>query len=417
MANTKAIIITIGDELLIGQTIDTNSAWIAQQLNKQGIDVVKRVAVGDNKPDIIKALDEEISQADIILLTGGLGPTSDDITKPLLCEYFGGRLVVNERVLEHVKDIFAKRNRPFIDRNMKQAEVPDVCTVLFNRKGTAPGMLFNKEGKLIISMPGVPFEMMAIMEDEVLPLLARTYSSDALIHKTLITVGEGESFIAEKIEHIENELPPHIKLAYLPSPGMVKLRLTGRGTNTEELDAELQQFQDKIVAILGRIVIAKDDLSIEKVLGQALAEKNATLSLAESCTGGYISHLVTQVPGASEYYKGGVVSYLIDVKENVLGVSHDDLQNFGAVCEPVAIQMAEGVRNKLNSDYSISVTGVLGPGVDDGRNPVGTVWIAVSSADKTIAKEHRFWSDRIRNKELAATMGMLMLLRFINGTL
>lgn len=417
MANIRAIIITIGDELLIGQTIDTNSAWIAKQLNQLGIDVVRRVAVGDTNAAIRKALDEEIPNAEIVLVTGGLGPTSDDITKPLLRDYFGGEMIIDEKVLAHVKDIFTKRNRPFLERNLKQAEVPDSCTVLFNNKGTAPGMLFERDGKMIIAMPGVPFEMMAIMEDEVLPLLNKRFESDALIHKTTVTVGLGESFIAEKIQDIEEAMPAHIKLAYLPNAGMVKLRLTAKGIDKAILNSELENWQDKIANRLGQSVVSKDDRPLEKIIGDLLKEKGATISFAESCTGGYISHLITQVPGASSYFKGSVVSYLVEVKENILGVSHETLEQYGAVSEQVAIQMAEGVRHKLNSDYSLSVTGVLGPGLDDGRNPLGTVWMAVADKTGTKTKDFRFFHDRERNKEMAVTMGLLLVWKFINGQL
>jgi len=414
MANIKASIITIGDELLIGQTIDTNSAWIARQLNALGIDVVRRIAVGDNAPDIRKALDEEIAASDTVLITGGLGPTADDITKPLLCEYFGGKLKVDERVLEHVKEMFVRRNRPFLERNLKQAEVPDNCTVLFNRMGTAPGMLFEKNGKLIISMPGVPFEMMAIMEDGVLPLYKSRFKSDAMVHRTLITAGEGESFIAERIADIENALPPYIRLAYLPSLGMVKLRLTGRRENEEGLIGEVEAWQHKLYERLANIVVAAEDIPFEQILGNLLNEKGATIALAESCTGGYISHLITQVAGASKYLKGCIVPYLIEVKENVLGVQKETLDAFGAVSEPVAKEMAERVREKLNSDYSISITGILDIDRVEGETAAPrTAWIAVASATETQAKEFRFNHDRIRNKESAAIMAMFMLWKFI----
>ncbi|MBS1771985.1 MAG: CinA family nicotinamide mononucleotide deamidase-related protein [Bacteroidetes bacterium] len=412
-----ASIITIGDELLIGQTIDTNSAWIARHLNELGINVKRRVAVGDTADAIKAALDNEITESGIILVTGGLGPTSDDITKPLLCEYFGGKMVVNEKVLNHVKDIFTKRNRPFLERNLRQAEVPDNCQVLHNRMGTAPGMMFGKDGKIIVAMPGVPFEMMAIMEDHVLPLLRNKFTGYYIVHRSILTVGQGESFIAEKIVDIEENLPEYIKLAYLPSVGMVKLRLTGSGENETQLIQEIEYWQNTLSERLGNIVLAKEDIPIEQVIGRALLEKGRTVSFAESCTGGYLSHLMTQIPGASNYFKGSVVSYLIEVKENVLGVSYQTLEELGAVSEPVAIQMVEGVRKVLNTDYSLSVTGVLGPGVDDGRNPVGTVWIAVSDGNTTVAKDFRFFYDRIRNKEMTATMAMLMLWKFINNQL
>ncbi len=418
MANIRASIITIGDELLIGQTIDTNSAWIAKQLNMLGIDVTKRIAVGDNEKEITDSLDSELADTDLIFLTGGLGPTADDITKPLLCRYFGGKLVINEQVLAHVKEIFTKRNRPFLERNMKQAEVPDNCKVLFNPMGTAPGMLFEKDGKKIISMPGVPFEMMAIMETAVLPMLASAYVSDAIEHATIITAGEGESFIADRIEDIETALPQHIKLAYLPSLGTVKLRLTGKAKDGSALHTEVAEWIEKIKERLNNIVVAESDMPFEEIVGKLLQDKSATLSLAESCTGGYISHLITQVSGASNYYKGGVVSYLVEVKENVLGVNESDILDNGAVSESVAIQMAEGVRRTLKSDYSLSITGILDKSPVEGeKEEPGTIWMAVAGPDKTVARKFKVFYDRIRNKESAANMGMLFLWKFINGKL
>jgi len=413
MGNIAAAIITIGDELLIGQTIDTNSAWIAQQLNALGIDVTRRVAVGDERTAIINALDQESAQASLILITGGLGPTADDITKPLLNEYFGGTMKVDERVLAHVKDIFTKRNRPFLDRNMKQAEVPDVCTVLFNSMGTAPGMWFEKDGKVYISMPGVPFEMMNIMTAEALPRIRERFVSDALLHRTLVTAGEGESFIADKIQDLEEALPSYIKLAYLPDAGMVRLRLTGRSNDTAALAAELQTRQQALAQRLGNIVIAYDDLSMEQVLGKLLAEKGKTAGLAESCTGGYIGHLLTQVSGSSRYFNGSIVSYANEVKQNVLGVPQATITGNGAVSEQTVAAMAQGAVRTLNSDYALAVSGVLGPGGGTERVPVGTVWMAVANRDTVKTKQFRFFYDRQRNKEQAAKMGMLMLWRFV----
>jgi nicotinamide-nucleotide amidase len=416
MANILATIITIGDELLIGQTIDTNSAWIAKQLNLQGIDVQKRIAVGDTTEAITNALDEEIPRADIVLLTGGLGPTADDITKPLLCTYFNGKMIVNNEVLAHVKDIFTKRNRPFLERNIKQAEVPDVCKVLFNPMGTAPGMLFEKDGKLIIAMPGVPFEMMAIMETAVLPFFKQQFKSDAIVHRTTMTIGEGESFIAERIIDIEEQLPKHIKLAYLPSLSGVKLRLTGKGNNEQQLIAEVETWQRRINDRLQHIIIATDDVSLEQVLGNELRQRGQTISLAESCTGGYISHLITLVKGSSDYFKGSIVSYLVEVKENILGVSHDTIAKDGAVSEQVALQMANGVRRQLKTDYSLSITGILDKQKVEGESAEpGTIWVAVSGEGFLKAKQFKVHHDRERNKESAATLSMLLLLKAIKG--
>ncbi len=417
MSNIKAVIITIGDELLIGQTIDTNSAWIAQKLNAQGIDVVRRVAVGDTREAIITALDEEWLKASLIILTGGLGPTSDDITKPLLCEYFGGQLKVDEAVLAHLKEIFARRNRPMLERNLKQAEVPDNCTVLFNKMGTAPGMWFEKNGKIIISLPGVPFEMKHIMEQEALPRFKTRFTGDAIVHKTVFTAGEGESYIAEKIAPIEAALPAYIKLAYLPDSGFVRLRLTAKGSNDQQLEQETAAFQQQLVALLGDIVIATEDLPLEQLLGQGAHKAGLTFGFAESCTGGYIGHFVTQVPGASAWFKGSIVSYDNEVKENVLGVHKSTIENYGAVSEQTVTEMAKGALKALNVDYSLAVSGVLGPDGGTERVKVGTVWMAVANKEKVVTKIHTFFYDRERNKEMAAKMGMLLLWKFINGKL
>ena len=415
MSNIRAIIITIGDELLIGQTIDTNSAWLATRLNSLGIDVDRRVAVGDTVDSITNTIDEELQRTDILLLTGGLGPTSDDITKPLLCNYFGGKLVLNEQVLEHVKNLFAKRNRPFLERNLKQAEVPDNCTVLFNSMGTAPGMWFEKDGKVIISLPGVPFEMKNIMDEFGFPRLAERFPSDAIVHKTLFTAGEGESFIANKLEAFEAELPNYIKLAYLPDSGMVRLRLTGHGQSKEALETTLTALQQSMAATLGDIVIAHDDIPLEQILGNALLSMGKTMGIAESCTGGTIGHYMTLTPGSSAYFKGGIVSYDNEVKINVLGVPKETIATFGAVSEPTVRAMVQGALNLLHVDYAVSVSGVLGPDGGTDRVKVGTVWIAVGNANTIESKEFKFFYDRERNKEMAAKSAMLFLLKFIKS--
>ena len=415
MSNINAVIITIGDELLIGQTIDTNSAWIAQRLNNQGINVVRRVAVGDTRDAIITALDEEMAKASLIIITGGLGPTSDDITKPLLCDYFGGKLVVDEKVLAHLHEIFSRRKRLVLERNLKQAEVPDNCTVLFNKMGTAPGMWFEKNGKVVVALPGVPFEMKYIMENEVLPRTEQRFASDAIVHRNLFTAGEGESVIAEKLLDIENSLPDYIKLAYLPDSGFVKLRLTGRGNDREKLTTELEQYQHKIAETLGSIVIAMEDIPLEAMIGQSLLKLGKTVGLAESCTGGLIGHDITQVPGASAYFMGSIVSYHNNVKNSVLGVKNETLTQYGAVSEETVIEMAKGALKTLDVDYSLAVSGVLGPDGGTDRVKVGTVWMAAADKDNVVTREHHFFYDRDRNKEMAAKNAMYLLWRFINN--
>ena len=410
-----ASIITIGDELLIGQTIDTNSAWMAQELNKIGVWVKRRVAVGDTREDIWQALDEESESVQIILITGGLGPTADDITKPLLCDYFGGKMVVDEMVLEHVTNIFRRLNRPIIDRNMKQAEVPDVCTVLMNKRGTAPGMLFRKGNCIYISMPGVPHEMKGIMTDEVLPLLKREYKMPFILHRTLLTAGVGESFIAEKISAWEEGLPADIKLAYLPNYGMVRLRLTATGTNKEQMDEQLDRLFVELQEQVKEWLIVAEDLPLEQALGQLLLSRKKTMATAESCSGGYIAHLITAIPGSSEYFKGTVVAYAYDVKEDVLGVQHSTLETKGAVSEETVTEMLNGLLQKTTADYGIATSGVMGPGGGTTDKPVGTVWVAVGSRQKIIAKRLHFRFDRLKNIELTATNALLMLFQFIEG--
>ncbi|WP_220494748.1 CinA family nicotinamide mononucleotide deamidase-related protein [Lacibacter sediminis] len=410
-----ASIITIGDELLIGQTIDTNSAWMAQELNKIGVWVKRRVAVGDSRKDIWQALDEESQSAQIILITGGLGPTADDITKPLLCDYFAGKMVVNEMVLEHVTAIFRRLNRPIIERNMKQAEVPDVCTVLMNKRGTAPGMLFRKGNCIYISMPGVPHEMKGIMTDEVLPLLKREYKMPFILHRTLLTAGVGESFIAEKISAWEEGLPSDIKLAYLPNYGMVRLRLTATGANKEQLDEQLDHLFAELHVLVKEWLIVAEDIPLEQALGNLLLSRKKTMATAESCSGGYIAHLITAIPGSSEYFKGTVVAYAYDVKEDVLGVQHSTLETKGAVSEETVTEMLNGLLQKTTADYGIATSGVMGPGGGTDDKPVGTVWVAVGSREKMIAKRLHFRFDRLKNIELTATNALLMLFQFIEG--
>lgn len=415
MAIVNASIITIGDELLIGQTIDTNSAWIAQKLNALGIHVIRRTAVGDEAREITEAIDRELAHVPLVLVTGGLGPTSDDITKPLLCEYFGGKMIRNEQVLAHVKSLFGKRKRPFLEINMKQAEVPDNCKVLHNRMGTAPGMLFEKDGHYLVAMPGVPFEMMTIMEDEVIPFIRQKFISDAYVHRTILTSGEGESFIAEKIKDIEDTLPAHIKIAYLPGMGCVKLRLSGSSEYEQGLITELELWQERITDRLGNIVISLEDLPLEFILGKSLMVQNATISFAESCTGGNVGHLITQVTGSGSYFMGSAVCYQNEIKESVLGVKKKTIDAHTAVSRETAEEMVKGALRLYGSDYALSVTGKLSEGGVDKDIPVGTVWIAAANKERVVSKEFHFHYDRLRNKEMAVQMALLMAWKFING--
>ena len=410
---TQASIITIGDELLIGQVIDTNSAWMAQELNKWGIRVVRRVAVGDVWEEIWTALDEEQKQAGIILITGGLGPTADDITKPLLCKYFGGKMIIDEAARQNVLDIFTKLNRPIIERNLKQAEVPDVCTVIQNKRGTAPGMWFSQAGKIFVSMPGVPHEMKGMMEADVIPMLRQQFKFPNIIHKTLLTAGVGESFLAELIQDFETALPAHIKLAYLPNYGMVRLRLTSTGFDKEKTEKEIQiQFQT-LQLLVKDYLVTNEDEPIEKVVGKMLVEKGKTLCTAESCSGGYIAHLLTSISGSSKFYEGSVVSYSYKAKEDLLQVEREILESKGAVSEEVVLQMARGALKNIQSDYVIAVSGIMGPDGGMPDKPVGTVWVAFGSKSKLQTQKLSFRFDRMRNIQLTAVNALNLLRRFM----
>ncbi len=413
MKQITASLITIGDELLIGQVIDTNSAWMAQQLNSIGIIVKRRVAIGDIRDDIWNALDEESKQSQIILITGGLGPTADDITKTLLCEYFGGKLVINEGALQNVKDIFTRLNRPLIERNLKQAEVPDTCTVIQNKRGTAPGMWFEKNDCIYVSMPGVPHEMKGMMDDYVLVALKNRFTLPHIIHKTLLTANVGESMLADLIQEWEEALPANIKLAYLPNFGMVRLRLTAVSFDKEDMEKEVNDQFKKLQQLVKEYLVTDKDEPMEAVVARLLKERGKTVSTAESCTGGYIAHLITSMPGSSAYYWGSVISYDNSVKQNELGVTIETLKTDGAVSEVVVKQMIKGVLAKIKTDYAIAVSGILGPDGGTEEKPVGTVWIAVGNHKAIITQKFHFRFDRRRNMELAATNALNLLRKFI----
>ena len=410
---TQASIITIGDELLIGQVIDTNSAWMAQELNKAGIQVLRRVAVGDVADEIWTALDEERQHADIILITGGLGPTADDITKPLLCKYFGGKMTINEGAKQNVINIFTKLNRPVIERNLWQAEVPDNCTVIQNKRGTAPGMCFAKGQKVFVSMPGVPHEMKGMMTDDVIPMLQKQFNFPTIIHKTLLTAGVGESFLADLIVAFEVALPDHIRLAYLPNYGMVRLRLTSTGFDGPAIKKEIEEHFETMQSLVKEYMVTNEDEPLEKVVGKLLVSKGKTMCTAESCTGGYIAHLITAMPGSSKFYDGSVVSYSYKAKEDLLQVDKTTLESKGAVSEEIVIQMAKGALKNIGSDYVIAVSGIMGPDGGMPDKPVGTVWVAVGDRHKIETHKLAFRFDRTRNIQLTAANALNLLRKFI----
>ena len=406
----KASIITIGDELLIGQVIDTNSAYIAQSLNKIGVTVTKRIAVGDDKNAILDALSNTSKQSNIVIITGGLGPTADDITKPLLNEYFGGKLVIHQPSLDHITDIFLnKYKRPLIERNIKQAEVPDVCEVLFNENGTAPGMLFEKEGVLYFSLPGVPHEMKGLVDKYLISKIKQSFKTPSIVHRTLLTAGLGESFLAEIIADFENALPSHIKLAYLPNFGMVRLRLTGTSDNENELITNMEAvFAELKVKVQAYLVTDKDE-AMEVVVGGLLRSNNQTVATAESCTGGYIGHLLSKHAGSSQFYTGGIISYDNRIKTEFLDVSTEILHTVGAVSKEAVEQMAVAVRAKMNTDYGVSVSGIMGPSGQTDEKPLGMVWIGVANKEKVYSKVLYLRFDRSRNIEVTATQAINLL--------
>jgi len=407
-----AEIITIGDEILIGQIVDTNSAFIAQKLNAIGIQVKQVSSVSDDRQHILNALAEAYQRADIILITGGLGPTKDDITKKTLAEYFGVGLIENKDALQNVQRIFRRLrgvSEPLLEVNRQQALVPENCEVILNANGTAPGMWFNYEGKVFMSMPGVPHEMMYMMEESVIPKLKATFALPIIIHKTILTAGEGESYLAEKIADIENDLPSYIKLAYLPKLGQVRLRLSGYGKDEALLKNDVESFARRIVERVGRSIVAEEDIAIEKAILNYMAEKELTLSTAESCTGGYIAHLITQHAGSSKVFFGGAVSYSYELKESILGVKNETLWQYGAVSQETVTEMVQGALLNFKSDYAVAVTGIAGPDGGTPEKPVGTVWIGVANTEKTITKKFQFGNKRIQNIERTAIAALNML--------
>lgn len=410
---TTAQIITIGDEILIGQTIDTNSAWLGKELNRIGIAITEIRSIRDNAEHITQAVDEGIKSADIVFLTGGLGPTKDDITKITLAKYFETELVVNEEIQTMIKEYYERRGRTMPDRAHDLALIPKDCALIKNSGGTAAGMWFEKEGSVIISMPGVPFEMKAMMNETILQKLNDRFETPTIVHKTIMTAGLGESIIASKIEDIESALPDHIKLAYLPNLGIVRLRLSGQGEDSERLEIEIDEIAEQIIARIPKYHYGWDGICIAEAIQNICIEKGIHLALAESCTGGRISSEIVNIPGSSAYYKGGIVAYDYDVKYNHLAVSREVIEEKGAVSSEVVEQMAKQVLKFLGADYSIGISGIAGPGGGTAEKPVGTVWIGVASKDKVQSKMMRFPFDRVNNIKITANYALHYLLRFI----
>lgn len=405
-----AELLTIGDEILYGQIVDTNSQWMSAELDKVGIKVIRKTSVGDVETEILTAFAEAEKRADIILITGGLGPTSDDLTKPLLAKYFDCEMKLHAEALEEVTAFFKSRGRELTETNKQQAFLPVCCTKITNAIGTAPGMWFEKNGKVFMSMPGVPHEMKRMMTEQVLPRLKEKFKLPVIIHKIIRTIGIGESIIADKIVAWEKGLPSHIKLAYLPGIGEVKLRLTGMGNDEDVLKKEIESQAEKVFPLIREYVYSFNDESIQEAVGRMLRERNMTLSVAESCTGGYLSHLITSVPGSSSYFLGSMIPYDYQIKMRQLGVKPEILEQYGAVSEPTIIEMANIVRAKFNTDIGVATSGIAGPGGATPEKPVGLVWIAYSDKHHTVTRKLQLSTDRLLNIK-AASIALLNLIR------
>lgn len=402
----KTEIISIGDELLIGQVINTNASWIAEQLNLAGIEVVRITTIADKKEEILKTLKEASDRAEVVLLTGGLGPTRDDITKNTLCEYFGSRLVFHKPSFKYVEKLFSERGLPVRDINRKQAEVPHNCVPIVNENGTAPGMWFEKDNTTFVSMPGVPYEMKAMITSYVLPELLKKLNGLQVIHKKVLTQGVGESFLSELIRDWENSLPEHMKLAYLPQPGIVRLRLSGSGHDKTKLSIEMDDKIKVLQELIPDLIFGFGEKTLEEVVGGLLKKDGMTLSTAESCTGGYIAHLITSIAGSSAYFKGSVIAYSNQIKTNIVGVKEDTLVAHGAVSEQTVTEMALGVKKRFKTDFAIAVSGIAGPEGGTAQKPVGTTWIAVAGPDVLIVEKYLFGKNRQRNIRVAAVTAL-----------
>ena len=409
----KATILSIGDELLIGQTLNTNVHWMSQKMNEIGIDVIHHVSLSDEKKDIVKCLENALETSQVVLITGGLGPTSDDITKDVLCEYFGGKLVFNKEAFENIEHIFELRKRLINEATKQVAYLPDVCIPIQNKNGTAAGMIFTKDGKTIVSMPGVPYEMKSMVTDDVIPYLKTNYDIPFIFHYSILTAGVGETQLADKLIDFEKNKDERIKLAYLPNIGKVRLRLTIKGENKDELETVIQKAKAEVLEAIGEYVYGFDDDLLEKNIGDLLLERKLTIGAAESCTGGYLSHLITSVSGSSAYFKGSIISYANETKENILKVKTSTLKQYGAVSEETVTEMVAGALNTLNVDISLAVSGVAGPTGGSPEKPVGTVIIGIGTKNKIIVKKMSFTHHRDRNIQLSSVVALVMLRKFL----
>lgn len=405
----KVEIITIGDEILIGQIVDTNSAWMAGQLNMAGFEIAQITSVSDDAEHIVESLNMALQRVDIVLFTGGIGPTKDDITKLTLSKYFDTKLVFDQSVMDNIEQIFKHRLFAMNDLTRSQAMVPEKCQVIQNKMGTAPITWFEKDGKVVVSMPGVPHEMKNAMSVDVIPRLKAKFQTSVIVHQNVLVHGYPESALAMKIEDWENSLPSHIKLAYLPNGRIVKLRLTGVGSDADELKSAIDEKIESLKTILGESIVAFEDIPLEKLIFEKLDSSHTTLATAESCSGGNIAHVITLLPGSSAVFKGSVVAYANEVKVNVLGVDSNVLEECGAVSAEVVEQMAMGVRKLMSSDYAIATSGIAGPGGGTDEKPVGSVWISVCSTETVVSKLFNFSSSREQNIERTTQEALILL--------
>jgi nicotinamide-nucleotide amidase len=410
-------IVTIGDELLIGQTIDTNSAWIGQQLNGIGAKVYEILSVSDNADHILDGLSRASSQSEIVLITGGLGPTKDDITKHTLCQYFGVKEVYHEETFEKLRVLFEKRGLAILELNKKQAMLPSNCEVIPNDRGTAPGMWFDVNGVVYMSMPGVPYEMKQMMTNYVLPKLAQRFTFPHIIHRNLMTCGIGESSIAKILDEFETQLPSWMKLAYLPDLGIVKLRLSAYEVTTAEAEAEVDREFDKLKELMKEYSYAQEDIKLEELIGNLFLTRGKKFALAESCSGGYAGHLVTSIPGSSRYFEGSTVTYSYQMKEAILGVKKETLEIQGAVSEACVREMLEGLLRVSIADYGVAISGIAGPDGGTPEKPVGTVCFAVGDRDQIITKTLHLFPRRMENIRLSSITALNLLRKFVLGEL
>ncbi len=392
-----AHIITIGDEILYGQILDTNAQWMSQQLDSIGVKVTQRLTIGDVKEEILSTLKYSEEKADIILITGGLGPTEDDLTKPCLAEYFGVKMRINEQALAHIADMFKRFKFDLTDINKQQASLPTNCIMLPNNLGTAPGMWFYENNTVVVSMPGIPFEMKGLMTNTILTKLQKQFDLPVIYHKVVKTISIGESWLADKIKPWTDALPKNISLAYLPSLQEVKLRLTTSGSSLEPLEKDIETQIELLKKYAGKYIYGYNKDSIESVVGKILLERKETISTAESCTGGYLAHMLTSIAGSSAYFKGSIIAYANEVKTEQLGVNKSTLDKFGAVSEQTVTEMAEGIRTKFNTTYGIATSGIAGPDGGTPEKPVGTIWIAIATPEETHTKLLSLAKDRLLN--------------------